>query len=234
VSAPTGSTPRGEPAERPALLVVEDDPDLRSVLVRLFEAHGYAVLPAPDAQSGLHLALTRHLGVLVVDRRLPDGDGADLVARLRERGVATPALLLTASGSVQDRVGGLDSGADDYVVKPFDTSELLARVHGLLRRNPDDPDALPLGAARLHVQRMQAELADGTLVALTPAETTLLAQLARRPSRVFSRDELREALSAEPTGPSLVDTYVYALRQKLGPDVVRTVRGVGYRAGALP
>lgn len=216
-----------------AILLVEDDPDLRGVLVRIFETAGYAVHAAPDAQSGMRLALTVPVSVMVIDRGLPDGDGADLIARLRERGIETPALLLTASGSVQARVVGLDSGADDYVVKPFDTSELLARVQGLLRRQLDEPDALLLGHGRLEPAHLRVVLPEGGAVSLSPAETLLLTQLARRPARVFSRDELREALSPGTSSPGLVDTHVYGIRRKLGPDVIRTVRGVGYRAGEV-
>jgi two-component system response regulator QseB len=201
--------------------------------VRLFEGDGYAVEAVRDIQSGIHAALTRPISVMVVDRRLPDGDGSDLVARLRRRGVSTPALMLTAFGSVEDRVGGLDSGADDYVVKPFESRELLARLRALLRRHLEAADDLPLGAGHLRAETQQAVLSDGTAVDLSPAESSLLVQLARRPSRVFTRDELRDALSPGTTSPSLVDTYVYTIRRKLGRDAVRTVRGVGYRAGEL-
>lgn len=228
----SGGLPAGED-DRPLLLLVEDDRDLSALLVRLLEGDGYAVEAVRDIQSGIHAALTRPISVMVVDRRLPDGDGSDLVARLRRRGVSTPALMLTAFGSVEDRVGGLDSGADDYVVKPFDSTELLARLRALLRRHLEAADVLPLGKGRLQVDAQQAILPDGTTVELSPAEASLLVQLARRPSRVFTRDELREALSPGTTSPSLVDTYVYTIRRKLGRDAVRTVRGVGYRAGEL-
>jgi len=226
-----GNGPGGE--DTATVLLVEDDRDLAGLLVRFFETHGYTVEAVGDVQSGLHAALTRQISVMVVDRRLPDGDGVDLVARLRRRGVSTPALMLTAFGSVEDRVGGLDSGADDYLVKPFDSHELLARVRALLRRHLETADVLPLGAGHLLTDALQAVLSDGTHIDLSPAESALLVQLARRPSRVFTREELREALSPGTSSPSLVDTYVYTIRRKLGRAAVRTVRGVGYRAGEL-
>ena len=231
MTGPTRSGPAGE--DVPTVLLVEDDGDLAELLVRFFESHGFAVEAARDIQSGLHVALTHQVSVMVVDRRLPDGDGVDLVARLRRRGVSTPALMLTAFGSVEDRVGGLDSGADDYLVKPFESHELLARVRGLLRRHLEPADVLRLGAGRLLADTQQAVLSDGTHIDLSPAESVLLVQLARRPSRVFTREELREALSPGASSPSLVDTYVYTIRRKLGRSAVRTVRGVGYRAGEL-
>ncbi|GAB3065136.1 response regulator transcription factor [Pedococcus soli] len=216
------------------LLLVEDDRGLRTLLVRLFEGEGYAVQAVPDVQSGLHAALTGSHAVMVVDRRLPDGDGVDLITRLRRQGLATPVLVLTAHGTVRDRVEGLDGGADDYLVKPFDSAELLARVRSLLRRHLDDVAvSLPLGTARLDTATNAVVLADQTSVELSPAEGAFLAQLARRPTRVFSRDELRDSLAPGTTSLSLVDTYVYAIRRKLGRDVIRTVRGVGYRAGEL-
>lgn len=216
------------------LLLVEDDRELRDLLVRLFQGQGYAVQAVPDVQSGLHAALTGSHAVMVVDRRLPDGDGVDLVSRLRRQGLTTPVLVLTAHGTVRDRVEGLDGGADDYLVKPFDSSELLARVRSLLRRHLDDSAVLlPLGTARLDTATNVVALGDGAAVELSPAEGAFLAQLARRPSRVFSRDELRGSLAPGTRSLSLVDTYVYGIRRKLGRDVIRTVRGVGYRAGEL-
>jgi two-component system response regulator QseB len=216
-----------------ALLLVEDDRELSALLVRLFTEQGYLVAAVRDVQGGLHRALTTPFAVLVVDRRLPDGDGAQLVSRLRARGVSTPVLMLTAQGAVHDRVSGLDAGVDDYLVKPFDSTELLARVRALLRRHTDTAAVLPLGTGSLDTAASEAVLEDGRRVALSAAEAALLAQLARRPTRVFSRDELRAALSPGTVSDSLIDTYVYTLRRKLGRASVRTVRGVGYRAGEL-
>ena len=226
----------GAPAPVPvgeSLLLVEDDPALVDLLERLLTGEGYAVTPARDVQSGLHAALTRPFAVMVLDRRLPDGDGVELLARLRRQGVATPALILTAHGTVQDRVEGLDSGADDYLVKPFVAEELLARLRALLRRQLDSAVVLPLGEGALDLEARVALRPDGTRVALSAGEASLLAVLARRPSRVFTREELRDALAPQSTSSSLMDTYVYAVRRKLGRASVRTVRGLGYRAGEI-
>jgi two-component system response regulator QseB len=233
VEAGNGAPPEPGSRSGDALLLVEDDRDLSALLGRLFTEHGFLVDAVRDVHTGLHLALTRTFAVLVVDRRLPDGDGADLVARLRHRGVPTPVLILTAHGAVQDRVDGLDAGADDYLVKPFEATELLARVRALLRRHTESAAVLPLGGGSLDTESLEAVLDDGTRIGLSPAEAALLAQLARRPTRVFSRDELRASLSPGTVSDSLIDTHVYAIRRKLGRAAIRTVRGIGYRAGEL-
>jgi two-component system response regulator QseB len=216
-----------------SLLLVEDDRELSALLVRLFTEQGYVVTAVRDLQGGLHSGLTATFSVLVVDRRLPDGDGAQLVARLRQRGVSTPVLVLTAQGAVHDRVSGLDAGADDYLVKPFDSTELLARIRALLRRHAEGAAVLPLAGGALDTESLEVVLDDGRRVGLSPAESTLLGLLARRPTRVFSREELRSSLSPDAVSDSLIDTHVYAIRRKLGRAAVRTVRGIGYRAGEL-
>ncbi|GAA2169148.1 response regulator transcription factor [Pedococcus bigeumensis] len=221
------------PGEGESLLLVEDDRELAALLERLFSEQGYQVDAVRDVQGGLHSALTTSYSVLVVDRRLPDGDGAELVSRLRRNGVTTPALMLTAHGAVHDRVSGLDAGADDYLVKPFESTELLARIRALLRRHVESAAVLPLGAGFLDTATAEGVFGDGRRVTLSAAESALLAHLARRPTRVFSRDELRATLSPGTVSDSLIDTYVYTIRRKLGRAAIRTVRGVGYRAGEL-
>jgi two-component system response regulator QseB len=147
--------------------------------------------------------------------------------------VATPALVLTALGTVADRVAGLDSGAEDYLVKPFDVDELLARVRALLRRHRDGTRTLPLGSGELDLELRRVRLPDGDEVELSPSEFALLRALAERPSDVRTRDGLRLSVFPEAASPAVIDTYVHYLRRKLGRGVVRTVRGVGYRAGEL-
>ncbi|WP_381744516.1 response regulator transcription factor [Streptomyces andamanensis] len=136
-------------------------------------------------------------------------------------------------GSVHDRVDGLDAGADDYLVKPFDLDELTARLRALCRRSLEATDVLRIGSGRLHVGRREVVLADGERIALAAREFTLMWALARRPDTVYSRAELRRIVFEEAHAPSIVDTYVYYLRRKLGRRAVRTVRGLGYRLGAL-
>jgi DNA-binding response OmpR family regulator len=214
------------------VLVVEDDRDLSGMLTELLGEEGYAVTVAPDGQAGLHLGLVRPWDLLVVDRGLPGVEGVDLVRRLRQRGVATPALVLTARGTVADRVEGLDAGAQDYLVKPFEVDERLARLRALLGRARLGEGAaeLSLGHRRLIVG--EGRVVDGEAeVILSRREALLLETLARRPRQVFTRDDLlmRAFDNAETAGA--VDTYVYYLRRKLGKDSIETVHGVGYRLG---
>jgi two-component system response regulator QseB len=217
----------------PTILVVEDDPELRQLLGRLLHDAGYQVVVAADGQAGLHLALTREFDAMIIDRGLPGIDGLDLTGRLRRRGVGTPVLILTAYGALADRVAGLDAGAEDYLVKPFEIDELLARLRALRRRHTHTGEVLPLGTGQLDLAARVARLPDGTEVDLSAREMALLQVLASRPSRVFGRDELRERVFEAAESESIVDTYVHYLRRKLGSGVVRTVRGLGYRAGAL-
>jgi two-component system response regulator QseB len=214
-------------------LIVEDDRELGPLLVDLFAEQGYAVDLAPEGQRGLHLGLTRGYDVMIIDRGLPAIDGLDLLQRLRRRAVAAPALMLTAFGAVADRVRGLDAGAEDYLVKPFDVDELLARVRALQRRNLDAAWLLPLGAGWFDPGSQVVRLPSGEQVTLSGQECRLLRALATRPRQVHTRSSLRQRVFDGARAESIVDTYVYYLRNKLGPGVVHTVRGVGYRVGEL-
>ncbi|TDD87032.1 response regulator transcription factor [Actinomadura darangshiensis] len=215
------------------MLLVEDDRELARMLAALFGDEGYAVEQAAEGQRGLHLGLSHHYDVLIIDRGLPALDGVELLRRLRRQGVTVPALLLTAAGTVADRVAGLDAGADDYLVKPFDVAELLARVRALHRRHLDLALVLPLGAGRLEPQSRLVRLPTGEHVELSGRESRLLMALATRPRQVHTRASLLRRVFDEARTESIVDTYVYYLRGKLGADIVRTVRGVGYRVGEL-
>jgi len=216
----------------PRLLLVEDDPDLRAMLTALLTEDGYAVEAAGDGQRGLHLGLTRTFDVLLLDRRLPVVEGLDLLAGLRARGVATPALVLSALAAPADRVAGLDAGAEDYLGKPFDVDELLARLRALRRRHLDRARSLPVGSARLDLDTRQVHPGgDGEPVRLSERECALLATLAGRPGRVFSRDDLMALVFPDAAGEIVVDTYVHYLRRKLGRGVIATVRGRGYQLG---
>jgi two-component system response regulator QseB len=215
----------------PRLLLVEDDPELTRMLGELLTTEGYDVVLAADGQRGLHLGLTRDFDVIVLDRGLPAIEGLDLLTRLRANGRHAPTLVLSAQGNPGDRVEGLDAGAEDYLGKPFDVDELLARLRALLRRHHDHAEVLRLPGGKLQLNTRSVLLDDGTEVALSEREGTLLAVLARNPKRVFSRVDLVDTVfeSAEEAG--VVDTYVHYLRRKLGRGVVETVRGLGYRIG---
>ncbi|WP_226899799.1 response regulator transcription factor [Nonomuraea phyllanthi] len=215
------------------LLIVEDDRELGHMLVDLFTEQGYSVDLAMEGQRGLHLGLSRPYDALIVDRGLPALDGIDLLRRLRRQAVTTPALVLTAFGSLADRVAGLDAGAEDYLVKPFEIEELLARVRALHRRNIDQATLLPLGSGWLDSESQIVRLPSGEQVALSGQECRLLSALAARPTQVHTRTSLRQRVFDGAEKESIVDTYVYYLRNKLGAGVVCTVRGVGYRLGAL-
>ena len=214
------------------LLLAEDESGLAGMLVDLFGREGYVVDVAADGQAMLHLGLTRRYDVLVVDRGLPAIDGLDVLARLRSRGIATPALVLTARGMVADRVAGLDAGADDYLAKPFALEELLARLRALTRRHTDRATTLALGRRELDLASRTVAGDDQPPVELTEREAELLRLLAARPDRVFTRDDLLVLVFSRADSVTIVDTYVHYLRRKLGRGVVRTVRGIGYRMGS--
>lgn len=215
------------------LLIVEDDRELRAMLERLLRDEGYQVDAVADGQAGLHRALVDRYDVMVIDRGLPAIDGLDLMRRLRGRGVATPVIMLTAYGSVVDRVEGLDAGAEDYLVKPFDVDELLARLRALLRRHATAGETLRLGDGTVDLVRRIARTSDGSAIELSGRECALLRTLASRPGRVFNRDELRKTVFDTADSESVVDTYVHYLRRKLGKRIVHTMRGHGYRIGVM-
>lgn len=217
----------------PALLVVEDDRALSALLVELLTGEGYRVDTAHDGQQGMHRGLTGNYDALIVDRGLPVMDGADLVALLRSRGVTSPALILTARGAVEDRVEGLDAGAQDYLVKPFEVPELLARVRALLRRTDSAGAVVQAGGLRLDrvTRRVAGATPDGLEVELSEREASLLGTLMAAPKRVFSRSRLLESVFDGAESAGAVDLYVHYLRRKLGKQVIRTVHGTGYRFG---
>jgi two-component system response regulator QseB len=214
----------------PRLLLVEDDPELVELLARLLAGEGYEVDVAVDGQRGLHLGLTRGYDVLVLDRGLPAIDGLDLLARLRANGMQTATLVLSALGHPADRVTGLDAGAEDYLAKPFDVAELLARLRALRRRHLDAARRLPLPGGMLDLDTRQVAIIGQPVVRLSERECALLAALAGHPRKVFSRDELR-TMVFDDAGAEVVETYVHYLRRKVGRHVVATVRGSGYQLG---
>lgn len=221
-----------EPAR---VLLVEDDTQLSSMLEELFAEEGYCVDVAGDGQRGLHLGLTRTYDVLVLDRGLPAIEGLDLLGRLRQRGVLTPALVLSALGNPADRVEGLDAGAEDYMSKPFDVDELAARLRALRRRGPHADQqgsrSVRFGSFELDTDGRRVTVADGTVVDLSERESSLLELLARRPRQVFARRDILDRVFEGSDDEGAVDTYVYYLRRKLGREIVSTVRGLGYSLG---
>jgi two-component system response regulator QseB len=216
----------------PRVLLVEDDAELSGLLAGLLAEEGYAVDVVRDGQRALHQGLVEVYDAVILDRGLPALEGVGVLRGLRRSGVVVPVLILSARDTVSDRIEGLDAGAEDYLVKPFDVDELLARLRSLLRRHGDTAPRLPLGRRTLLVSDRRVTGGGHDDVDLSARECDLLTVLARRPQQVFTRVDLLGLVFDTADSAGAVDTYVYYLRRKLGRDVVRTVRGIGYRMGS--
>jgi DNA-binding response OmpR family regulator len=218
------------------ILVVEDHTETRGMIEEVLRQAGYDPVPARTLDEARRLLGTGGLAAIVLDWMLPDGSGTDLSAELRAAGDPTPILILTARGGVEDRVVGLDAGADDYLKKPFAAAELAARVRALLRRGPRlVASHVVLGPIEIHVAARVAS-ASGNELPLTAREFDILEVLIRHRGRVVTRSNLLIAIwgEAENAGESL-DVLLTRLRRKLAdagaPDAIRTHRGVGYSIG---
>jgi two-component system response regulator CpxR len=216
-----------------SVLIVDDDAELCEMLAELFAPKGLRLEPAHDGRRGLARALGGGYDLVLLDAMLPDLDGFEVLRLLRRRS-PVPVIMLTARTTPEDRVAGLDAGADDYLPKPFGTAELLARIRAVLRRaglGPREVEALEEGPIRL-VPSAREACASGVPVALTTVEYDVLEYLVRAAGRVVSRDELSTALYRR--RPSrfdrAVDMHISNLRKRLGGHgaLIRTVRGVGY------
>jgi two-component system copper resistance phosphate regulon response regulator CusR len=216
------------------ILVVEDEPKAAAYLRKGLEENGFVVDAAADGEEGLHLARTGGYDLIVLDVMLPRRDGWSVLAELRQDGQQTPVLLLTARDAVDDRVRGLELGGDDYLVKPFAFSELLARIRSVLRRGPArTPDLVRVADLELDLVRHRATRA-GRRLDLTPREFALLALLARRAGEVLSRTLIAEQVwdMNFDCDSNVVDVHVRRLRAKaddpFGSRLIHTVRGAGY------
>jgi len=224
------------------LLLVEDEPGLQLTLTDRLVAEGYEVETAGDGETGLRRALTGGFDLVVLDVMLPRRDGFDVCRTLRQHGVTTPVLMLTARGQVVDRVVGLKLGADDYLTKPFESAELLARIEALLRRAGRADDAQAAAGVRyvfgdvvVDVRRAEVTRA-GTAVELSAKEFHLLRYFLEHRGATISRDELLQEVWGYEHTPSTrtVDVHVAWLRQKLEanpkvPQLIQTVHGLGYK-----
>jgi two-component system response regulator MprA len=214
-----------------AILVVDDDAPIRRMLDRTLSAEGYAVATAADGGEALAAVERSTPDLVVLDVGLPGVDGLSVSRRLRAKGLAVPVLLLTARDSVPDRVAGLDAGADDYLVKPFATEELLARIRALLRRGKAPEELLAFGDLTLDPVTRAAQRSGSTL-ALSEREVDLLALLLRNARRVVPREQAINEIWHGDASANVVDRYVSNLRRKLGePPLIETVRGVGFIIG---
>lgn len=212
------------------VLIVEDDPLLGDALATGLKQRGFEtdwVQDGRDAQAAIRV---EPFAAVVLDLGLPGLSGLDLLRSERARGSKVPVLILTARDAVQDRITGLDSGADDYVVKPTDLDELAARLRALVRRSKGEPaPVLRVGQLVLD-PAARTVTSDGQAIDLQPREFTLLQELLLNAGRVLSREQLEERMYrwGEEVESNAVEVHVHHLRRKLGTDIVRTIRGVGY------
>ncbi len=220
------------------LLIIEDELPMRSALVETLIAEGYRVRSAADGIAGLELACSEAFDLILLDVMLPGLDGYALCRALRQRGRRMPVLMLTAKGQVDDRVDGLDSGADDYLIKPFSLKELLARIRALLRRHEHAqalPEVLEIGSARIDFRRGTISR-DGEEHVLSDKEAGILRLLATTPGETVAREQFLDVVWGYNAFPSTrtVDNFIVSLRAKLEaapatPRHLITVRGAGYR-----
>lgn len=216
------------------LLIVEDEERIASFLSKGLRAQGYDVTWVRNGRAALQVATRADISLVILDLGLPDLDGLEVLAGLREQGVTVPVLVLSARGNVGDRVRGLNLGADDYLAKPFAFEELLARVRANLRRHAGDvPGVLRAGGIDIDLLRREA-IVDGRQVSLSDRELAVLKAFAAHPGRTLSRQELLSLAWGMDfdSGTNLVDVYVGYLRRKLGEGVIETVRKAGYRLRA--
>lgn len=217
------------------VLVVEDDAGISRFIHQGLNEAGYAVDVASNGREGVNYAIVTDYDVIVLDVLLPELDGLSVLKDLRQRGLQTPVLLLTALDTVQDRVLGLDAGADDYLIKPFDFTELLARLRALLRRPPLQTDVV-LQVGNLEMDTVQRLVRRGDRpIELSPREFSLLEYLMRHPNQVLSRTQIAQHVwSFDFYGDfKVIDVYIGYLRRKIDryepSSLIQTVRGVGYR-----
>jgi DNA-binding response OmpR family regulator len=215
------------------LLLVEDEPRLSEALTYILKKNNYGVDTAYDGETGQAMAETGVYDLIILDRMLPRKEGVALLKELRSQGIHTPVLLLTAKDSLQDRIEGLDAGADDYLVKPFSTEELLARLRALGRRSSGQIQDEQLNVAGLILKPLHCELAQGNeTVKLTLKESLLLELFMRNPGQVITKEQILDRVWGLDTDveSNNVEIYVHYLRKKLdSPNAkIETVRGIGY------
>ncbi|MFL5614696.1 MAG: response regulator transcription factor [Gemmatimonadaceae bacterium] len=219
------------------ILIIEDSAEVVSLLERVLGEQGYDVSTATDGETGLSRAFDQTPDLIILDIGLPGRDGLQVATELRRRGVTAPLLMLTARGAVADRISGLEAGADDYLGKPFDAEELLARVRALLRRSALRTRAAQLRVGDVVLDPLTREVWRGErLLSLSPREFALLEYLMRNPNRTLTRAAIVAQVwkhgPEDPDATNIVDVYMAYLRKKLEadnqPSMIQTIRGVGY------
>ena len=212
------------------VLVVEDEPNLTRQLKAALEGAGYAVDTASDGEDGHYLGSTENYDAVILDLGLPEIDGLTVLDRWRKEGKTTPVLVLTARDSWSDKVAGLDAGADDYLAKPFQTEELIARLRALIRRAAGQATSeLTAGGVRLDGRSGRVTL-NGEPVKLTAQEFKLLSYLMHHKGKVVSRTELIEHIYDQDfdRDSNTIEVFITRIRKKLGADLIMTTRGLGY------
>jgi two-component system, OmpR family, response regulator QseB len=212
------------------VLLVEDDVMIAQGLQTGLRQGGFAVDLMRDGKNAAAALQTTAFDVVLLDLGLPDRDGIEVLRELRKRGNSTPVIILTARDEIQHRIAGLDAGADDYIVKPFDLDEVMARMRSVLRRASGRGDSsIQHGELRLDPVSRTIER-NGKPVNLSAHEYAVLEALLQRPGAVLSRSQLEDRLYGwdEQIGSNAVEVYIHGLRRKLGSDAIRTLRGVGY------
>jgi two-component system OmpR family response regulator len=212
------------------VLVVEDEPTLAKQLRNALEGAGYAVDSAADGEDGHYLGSTENYDAVILDLGLPEVDGLTVLDRWRKEGRTTPVLVLTARDSWSDKVAGLDAGADDYLAKPFQTEELIARLRALIRRSTGNASSeLTAGDVRLDTRSGRVTLA-GEPVKLTAQEFKLLSYLMHNKGKMVSRTELIEHIYDQDfdRDSNTIEVFITRIRKKLGADLISTTRGLGY------
>lgn len=213
------------------LLLVEDDNLLAESLASQLKKAGFSVEEARTAKEALTLGQQEDIQAAVLDLGLPDGNGLDVLLQWRKKQLEFPVLILTARGNWQDKVNGLKAGADDYLAKPFQTEELLARLNAVLRRSQGRSQSfIKAGHFELDENRQVLKQRDGSEVSLTGTEYRLLHCLMSRPGQIFSKEQLKDQLYSlnESPGDNVIEAYILRLRKILGSQAILTRRGQGY------
>ncbi len=217
---------------RPRLLLIEDDPNLGPVMRDVLD-EVYDVTLENNGESGYNAAVVGTFDVMIVDRRLPGADGLNVIEALRTKGISTPMLVLTALGTIHDKVRGLDAGANDYLVKPFEFDELFARLRAIRRVYSGEGPYVRIGGWEFYPESRAIYSPYEGRAILTTRENDLLRLLAVNPARTFSREQILREVFDPNDQPGTVDTYVHYVRRKTESDIITTVRGQGYRLGSL-
>ncbi|WP_434779003.1 two-component system response regulator PmrA [Neisseria sp. Ec49-e6-T10] len=216
------------------ILIVEDDPLLQKGLEKAIQKEAYTCTCASTAQEAELFLQTENYSAILLDLGLPDKDGLELLKQWRSHNINLPVLILTARDALEDRVKGLDAGADDYLIKPFELVELFARLRALIRRHQGASDNLIIiDDLSLDLANKQVKKA-GVEIFLTPREFAILSRLILKPGKAINRELLQQDIYTwqDNFGSNTLEVYIHHLRTKLGKEMIQTVRGVGYRFGA--